>query len=623
MRGGKGVTSEAERLLDWYDRAARDMPWRVGPMERKAGARPDPYHVWLSEIMLQQTTVAAVTDYFRRFVTRWPTVSALAAADDADVMAAWAGLGYYARARNLLKCARAVDADGGRFPATEGELRALPGIGPYTAAAIAAIAFDQPETVVDGNVERVIARYRAIATPMPAAKPEIRAAASRLTPTKRPGDYAQAVMDLGATICTPTKPACMICPLEGTCAARRLGNAETLPAKAAKKLKPTRLGHVYVMIRTDGALLLEERPAKGLLGGMMGFPGSDWSEEDPGPKPPIAADWTPSPETVRHTFTHFHLTLTVHVGEADADAVPDVGRFVPQRDFTDRSLPTVMRKGVPTRDGDTSLTPSPIAALPFWISLSFLPMIGLAATLGGLWLLAVPVYAFVGLTLLDAVTGHETRNPTDEEAPSLFWYGLITWIWLPIQLALIWGQLWWIFHGGALSTREGLYLMLGSGIVSGGVGIVYAHELMHRPGRLERALGEVLMISVLYGHFVTEHIAVHHRHVGTPKDAVTARYNESFYMFFLRVIPASFVSAWRVEAARMRARGLAVLGFRNPFWRYLGGAALMPRDGLRDWRMGRSGPLSRACLRCGPGARTGELHGALRTGPETSWRGPV
>ena len=337
-------TREAERLLAWYDQAARDLPWRVGPGARASGVQPDPYHVWLSEVMLQQTTVAAVKDYFQRFLMRWPNVAALAAEDDAEVMAEWAGLGYYARARNLLKCARVVAENGGRFPETEAGLRALPGIGPYTAAAIAAIAFDRPETVVDGNVERVMARYRAIQTPMPAAKEEIRAAAAVLTPETRPGDYAQAVMDLGATICTPKNPCCLLCPLEATCAGKQQGIAADLPVKAPKKAKPTRYGHAYVLFREDGAVLLEERPAKGLLGGMKGFPGSDWAEEEPGPAPPAEVKWTLSDDPVLHTFTHFHLSLTVHVGEAGIDAVPSVGAFHAQSGFTDRALPTVMRK---------------------------------------------------------------------------------------------------------------------------------------------------------------------------------------------------------------------------------------------------------------------------------------
>ncbi|MEL6522068.1 MAG: A/G-specific adenine glycosylase, partial [Pseudomonadota bacterium] len=262
-------------LLSWYDRQARVMPWRVGPAERAKGIRPDPYRVWMSEVMLQQTTVAAVRSYFLTFTDRWPTVRDLAAAEDGDVMAAWAGLGYYARARNLLKCARVVAREhGGIFPDSREALLKLPGIGPYTASAIASIAFDEPATVVDGNVERVMARYYSVETSLPAAKPELTRLAEQLTPNARPGDYAQAVMDLGATICTPRSPACGICPWMDGCSARRAGNAAQLPRKAPKVAKPIRFGTAYLARRGDGAWLLERRPSKGLLGGMLGWPGS-------------------------------------------------------------------------------------------------------------------------------------------------------------------------------------------------------------------------------------------------------------------------------------------------------------------------------------------------------------
>ncbi|MCT2540997.1 A/G-specific adenine glycosylase [Sedimentimonas flavescens] len=325
-------------LLAWYDRAARVMPWRVGPAERAAGARPDPYRVWLSEVMLQQTTVAAVRDYFRRFTERWPRVEELAGAEDADVMAEWAGLGYYARARNLLKCARAVAQDhGGHFPDTADGLRALPGIGPYTAAAIASIAHDEPATVVDGNVERVVARLWAVETPLPVAKPELTALAARLTPRTRPGDHAQAMMDLGATICTPRKPVCALCPLRGFCAAAAQGVAETLPRKAPKPEKPTRAGFAYVALDPSGGVLLERRPDKGLLGGTLGFPGSDWVEA-PHPNPPLTAEWIEAPAEVRHTFTHFHLRLRVMVARAEGEG------FTPRAAFRPADLPTLMRK---------------------------------------------------------------------------------------------------------------------------------------------------------------------------------------------------------------------------------------------------------------------------------------
>jgi A/G-specific adenine glycosylase len=332
------------RLLDWYDVHARDMPWRVGPAARRAGVRPDPYRVWLSEVMLQQTTVAAVRDYFHRFTARWPTVAALAAAEDGEVMGEWAGLGYYARARNLLKCARAVTAEhGGRFPGSREALLALPGIGPYTASAIAAIAFDEPATVVDGNVERVMARLFAVETPLPAAKAELTAHAARLTPETRPGDHAQAVMDLGATICTPKSPACGICPWMEACAARAAGIQAELPRKAAKKPKPVRHGIAYLARRTDGAWLLERRPEKGLLGGMLGWPGSDWSDA-PDPAPPLTADWRDPGAEVRHTFTHFHLRLALRVATVPQDARPAAGDFLTRERFRPSDLPTVMRK---------------------------------------------------------------------------------------------------------------------------------------------------------------------------------------------------------------------------------------------------------------------------------------
>ena len=326
-----------ETLLDWYDANARDMPWRVGPQARAAGIRPDPYRVWLSEVMLQQTTVAAVRTYFLRFTSLWPTVSDLAGAEDAAVMGEWAGLGYYARARNLLKCARAVAHDhGGVFPGTEAGLLTLPGIGPYTAAAIAAIAFDRPAVVVDGNVERVMARLRLIETPLPAAKPEVRAAMSTLTPETRPGDFAQAVMDLGATVCTPRRPGCMLCPWRAHCAARLSGVAETLPRKAPKVAKPVRRGIVYVGQR-GGDWLVEQRPETGLLGGMLGFPTTDWSDA-PTPAPPALADWRDAGE-VRHTFTHFHLVLRVLHARAAGPAKR--GDYAPLDPST---LPTVFRK---------------------------------------------------------------------------------------------------------------------------------------------------------------------------------------------------------------------------------------------------------------------------------------
>ena len=337
---------KAADLLEWYDRHARKMPWRVGPQERQAGVAPDPYRIWMSEIMLQQTTVAAVKDYFLRFTSRWPTVQDLAAAEDADVMAEWAGLGYYARARNLLKCARVVANDyGGAFPTSRDALLALPGVGPYTAAAVASIAFDEPATVVDGNVERVMARIYDHHTPLPAAKAALTELATGLTPQKRAGDYAQAVMDLGATICTPKNPACGICPWRGPCAARTAGTAADLPKKTPKKPKPIRLGTVYLARRVDGAMLLERRPDSGLLGGMLGWPGSDWAEGAvPDHSPPIRAEWKDIGTEARHTFTHFHLRLRVMTALVPMDRTATRGDFVTREDFSPSDLPTVFRK---------------------------------------------------------------------------------------------------------------------------------------------------------------------------------------------------------------------------------------------------------------------------------------
>ena len=332
-------------ILDWYDQQARDMPWRTGPADRAAGVRPDPYRVWLSEVMLQQTTVAAVTDYFQRFTARWPRVEDLAAAADADVMAEWAGLGYYARARNLLKCARVVAQElDGTFPDSYEALLKLPGIGPYTAAAIASIAFDRPETVLDGNVERVMARLHDIHDPLPGSKPLLKDRAAELTPEVRPGCYAQAVMDLGATICTPKSPACGICPWREPCAARIAGTAPELPKKTPKKAKPTRHGIVYLARSSAGDWLLERRPDKGLLGGMLGWPGPEWGES-PQPAPPFDADWQDLGAEVRHTFTHFHLILRVMVAELPEGFAPaEQQEIITRHAFRPSDLPTVMRK---------------------------------------------------------------------------------------------------------------------------------------------------------------------------------------------------------------------------------------------------------------------------------------
>ncbi|MVO16447.1 A/G-specific adenine glycosylase [Parasedimentitalea huanghaiensis] len=335
----------SDHILTWYDNHARALPWRISPKDRALGIQPDPYRIWLSEVMLQQTTVAAVKDYFHRFTQRWPTVQKLAAAEDGDVMGEWAGLGYYARARNLLKCARVVtDEYAGVFPTTHDSLLKLPGIGPYTAAAISSIAYDLPETVLDGNVERVMARLYNIDAPLPGSKPQLKTLAAALTPNRRPGDYAQAVMDLGATICSPKSPACGICPWRDPCLARTAGTAQSLPQKTPKKPKPTRRGHVYLARASNGDWLLERRPDKGLLGGMLGWPGSEWSE-DPAPNPPFASDWRDLGGEVRHTFTHFHLILQVLVTELPTQYPPTERHLrVAADDFRPSDLPTVMRK---------------------------------------------------------------------------------------------------------------------------------------------------------------------------------------------------------------------------------------------------------------------------------------
>lgn len=334
----------SDDLLAWYDVHAREMPWRTSPADRKAGHLPDPYAVWLSEVMLQQTTVAAVRAYHIKFMRLWPTVAQLAAAEDADVMAAWAGLGYYARARNLLKCARVVVADfGGEFPGTNDELLTLPGIGPYTAAAISAIAFDQASVVVDGNVERVMSRLHNIHAPLPASKPALTALAAKQTPHTRAGDYAQAVMDLGATICSPRNPACGICPLIARCAAQKAGTAAELPKKTPKKKVPTRQGLVYVVRREDGAWLVETRPEQGLLGGMLGFPTTEWNDA-PEADPPLLAQWVTVNEQARHTFTHFHLVLTILTATVSHNVTLERGFFLENQSFSAKDLPTAMRK---------------------------------------------------------------------------------------------------------------------------------------------------------------------------------------------------------------------------------------------------------------------------------------
>jgi A/G-specific adenine glycosylase len=339
-------------LLAWYDRHRRRLPWRALP-----GEAADPYRVWLSEIMLQQTTVTAVAPYYARFLARFGSVGALAAADIEDVYKLWAGLGYYARARHLHACAQAVVArHGGAFPAAEADLLALPGIGPYTAAAVAAIAFGRPASPVDGNVERVVARLYAVEDELPNAKPAIRALAQRLRPPQRPGDFAQAMMDLGATICTPKHPACALCPFMGACAARRRGDPETFPRKAKKREGRLRRGAAFVALRADGHLLVRTRPAKGLLGGMTEVPTTaflaDFDQAGALALAPRfatsrghAGNWRRLAGVVTHVFTHFPLELVVYRMQVPAAAPAPAGmRWLSAGDIAGAALPSLMRK---------------------------------------------------------------------------------------------------------------------------------------------------------------------------------------------------------------------------------------------------------------------------------------
>ncbi len=341
----------APALLGWYDRERRQMPWRA-----ELGERADPYRVWLSEIMLQQTTVKTVTPYFEAFVARWPDVRALADTELEDVLAAWAGLGYYSRARNLHACAKAIVAEhGGRFPKSEAKLLELPGIGPYTAAAIASIAFGERATPVDGNVERVVSRLFAVREPLPLSKPALRSLAATLTPMTRTGDFAQAMMDLGATICTPKSPSCLMCPLNSDCTARKLGIEARLPARTPKGERPARFGIAFIALREDGAVLLRKRPENGLLGGMLEVPSTDWLDMLPSATDamriaPAKGDWWKVPSTVRHIFSHFELELVVYRAVVPLDAPLTFWadqprcRWVPRRDLEGQALPSVMKK---------------------------------------------------------------------------------------------------------------------------------------------------------------------------------------------------------------------------------------------------------------------------------------
>ena len=351
QRTKAAVHDAATPLLAWYDRERRQLPWRYSP-----GVQSDPYRVWLSEIMLQQTTVKAVIPFFERFVTRWPTIQALAAASEDQVLEHWAGLGYYSRARNLHACARVIVArPKGGFPRTEAELLELPGIGPYTAAAIASIAFGQLASPVDGNIERVVSRLFAVRTQLPAAKAELRVLAATLTPASRPGDFAQAMMDLGSGVCTPKRPSCLMCPLNTLCKASALGIADELPRRAVKAERPTRYGIAFLALREDGRVLLRRRPDQGLLARMIEVPSTAWADDDPDiptaiQSAPVKGDWWQVPGTIVHTFTHFRLELVVMRAVVPVEssltlwAEQDRCLWIARRDLKTQALPSVMRK---------------------------------------------------------------------------------------------------------------------------------------------------------------------------------------------------------------------------------------------------------------------------------------
>lgn len=351
QRDVKANRAFGRNILRWYDYSRRVLPWRA-----QRGENANIYHVWLSEIMLQQTTVKAVIPYFHNFITRWPELKDLAEAEQEDVLRQWAGLGYYARARNMHKCAQYVMAEcGGEFPDDEQGLLKLPGIGPYTAAAITAIGFGKRAIVVDGNVERVIARQFAIDKPLAQSKDIIKNFAKELTPKTRAGDYAQAMMDLGATICTPKQASCLLCPVQKGCEAHLRGQAAQFPVPAIKKAKPTRYGAAFMVLRDDEKVLLRQRPERGLLARMMEVPGSDWSERrhkqtDWFQSAPIESEWQRVPLIVKHTFTHFHLEIIVYVARAAktiellAQADEARCRWVARRALEDEALPSVMRK---------------------------------------------------------------------------------------------------------------------------------------------------------------------------------------------------------------------------------------------------------------------------------------
>lgn len=337
-------------ILNWYDKHHRILPWRTTPSDRSQGKRADPYHVWLSEIMLQQTTVEAVKSYFSKFIQLWPDIHAMSRANEDDILRAWAGLGYYTRARNLKKCADIIVKDyDGHFPEDVNELKKLPGIGDYTSAAISTIAFDKPAPVVDGNIERVITRLFAIETPLPAAKVQIKELVAQIMPAKRSGDFAQAMMDLGATICTPRRPSCILCPLKEQCIALKTSDPELFPFKAPKKERPVRQGSAFVAINTQQQVLLRKRTAKGLLHNMSEVPGSFWNASTDGATDlsaaPFAADWQ-FKGVITHIFTHFELHLHVYRADNIDSNITNDGWWVAIQDLRNEALPTVMKKAI-------------------------------------------------------------------------------------------------------------------------------------------------------------------------------------------------------------------------------------------------------------------------------------
>ncbi len=333
-------------ILEWYDQHARELPWRM-----TGGTKPNPYHIWLSEIMLQQTTVATVKSYFSKFLKRWPTLQDMAASPQEEILKEWAGLGYYARARNLHKCATVLtDSYNGEFPQTEAELKNLPGVGDYTSAAIAAIAFGEPAAVVDGNIERITTRVFRIKTQLPKAKAEIKKQVTILTPGDRPGDFAQAMMDLGASHCSPKKPSCLLCPVQKLCQAQLHGDQETYPVKAPKKIKPTRKAYSF-WLEHDGHVLLERREQKGLLGGMPGFFSTPWEERSSFPNKeewlahrPSEDYWKHHEGIAKHTFTHFHLETKLLVAKTKTKLNVENAFWHPIDQLNDIGLPTVFKK---------------------------------------------------------------------------------------------------------------------------------------------------------------------------------------------------------------------------------------------------------------------------------------